>query len=392
MIRKFYRSRRFARFFPLFFIFLSAMVAPASAAAPVKIGATVSLHGKFTAPSLMVKQAYELWAAQINAKGGLLGRPAELILYDDMSRTDIVGGLYEKLISEDGVDLVLAPYGTGLTYAASETTERRGYVMLASAASGEMIWQRGFRYVFGVYSPAKRYFIGFLDLIARNGLKSLAVLGEDAMFTRAAADGVKAWGARFGLQTAFDAVYPADADKRALLTQVKTSGAGALALCTYPPDGYAFLREMAAMKYRPAALGMSITPSLPDFAQKAGAMAEGVFGPSQWEPDERLPYPGTRQFVKDFEAFAGRKPSYHAGSAYAACQLLEKTVVLHQTLDQKKIRDYIAALDAVTVIGRFKVDPDGRQIGHNAVIIQWQDGRKEIVYPTKMQTAPPRIK
>jgi branched-chain amino acid transport system substrate-binding protein len=136
---------------------------------------------------------------------------------------------------------------------------------------------------------------------------------------------------------------------------------------------------------------MSIASIHPDFYRKAGPIAERIFGPSQWEPDERIPYPGTTQFIQAFQTAYRKMPSYHAGSAYASCQILEQAVDDLHDIDHERIRDYISALDTVTVIGRFKVDPTGRQIGHNPILVQWQGGHKEIVYPTKMQTAPPHF-
>jgi len=145
---------------------------------------------------------------------------------------------------------------------------------------------------------------------------------------------------------------------------------------------------MQQLDYHPRVLGMTIAPIHPDFAKNAGPMADRVFGPSQWEPNERIPFPGTKEFVNAFSRFSGKIPSYHAGSAYAACQLISDAVRYTGSLDNYKLRNYVAALDTVTVIGRFKVDPAGRQVGHNPIIIQWQHGKKEIVWPYKMQTAP----
>ena len=136
---------------------------------------------------------------------------------------------------------------------------------------------------------------------------------------------------------------------------------------------------------------MAITPSYPDFARRAGDTAEGVFGTSQWEPVSRMPFPGSREFIEKFQAATGQLPQYHAASAYAAGELLAKAVTAVGSLDQKKVRDFIHSLDNVTIIGRFKVDHTGLQIGHNPLIIQWQQGKKEIVYPATMQSAPPRI-
>ena len=149
------------------------------------------------------------------------------------------------------------------------------------------------------------------------------------------------------------------------------------------------LRLMREMAYRPTVLAMPIAPVHPDFEKKVGPIANHVFAPSQWEPDERIPFPGTRRFIDAFTAFAGHPPSFHAASAYAACQIIEQAIDQNQTLDHEKLRDYIAALDTVTVLGRFKVDPTGLQVGHNSIIIQWQAGKKEIVWPQKMQTARP---
>ena len=120
-------------------------------------------------------------------------------------------------------------------------------------------------------------------------------------------------------------------------------------------------------------------------------MAEGVFGPSQWEPDIRIPFPGTKEFMVNFKELAHRSPSYHAASAYAACKILEKGIKHNQSLNQAKLRDYILSLDTVTIVGRFRVDSTGMQVAHSPLLIQWQNGRKEIVYPNSMQTAPPRF-
>jgi len=300
--------------------------------------------------------------------------------------------LYEKLIATDKVDFVLAPYGSPLTLAAAEVTEKHNYLLLASAASARGIWERGFKRVYGLYATADRYFIGFLDLIARKHLHSVAIGYENSTFAISAAGGARKWAHKFGLEVklfdAFDKPNPRLAE---LLTGIQAVDADALILCAYPPEVYRFLSLMQQRGYKPRALGFSIAPALQEFYEKAGSMAEHVFGPSQWEPDERVPFPGTRKFIKDFTAYANRQPSYHAGASFASCQVLQWAVQHTRSLDQDELAKYISALDTVTVIGRFKVDHTGRQIGHNPILIQWQHGRKQIVYPAKMRTAAPII-
>lgn len=360
-----------------------------STAKPILIGATVSLEGKYREPSEMVQSGYGLWVKEVNARGGLLGRPVKLILYDDRSRAARVKRLYERLIYQDRVDLVFSPYGTPLTLAASEVSEQNRRVMLACAASGEKIWDRGFRYVFGVYALANRYFIGMLDLMAREGIETVTILHEDSPFNIDVAEGAADWAKRFGLAVALRKSFVHGAiELPSLMGSVVDTDSPGLIVAAYPQDCHLILDLMKAVRFKPRAMGMTIAPIHPDFYKQVGPFAEGIMGPSQWEPDERIPFPGTRKFIDDFQSFARKQPSYHAGSAYAACQIMEKAVTTLGGLDQAKVRDFILALDTVTVIGRFKVDHQGKQIGHNPILVQWQNERKEIVYPTKMQTAP----
>jgi branched-chain amino acid transport system substrate-binding protein len=355
---------------------------------PIRIGATVSLEGSYTELSFMVRNGYELWAKEVNERGGLLGRKVELLFYDDHSRKDLVGPLYEKLITQDKVDMVLAPYGSPLTMSASEVTEKYGYVLMAAAASAKGIWERGYSYVFGVYSTADRYFIGFLDLAARHKLTRVAVINNNTSFHIAAAEGVRKWAGLFGMQIVFSASYDnPDKELPDIVNRLQSTDPQDLIFCGYPPDCYSFLKLLHKAGIRPPGLAMTIAPALPDFYTTAGPIAEGVFGPSQWEADKRLPFPGTLHFIENFSAMTGKEPSYHACSAYSACQILEKAIEQAGSINQKKIRNFVAGLDTVTIMGRFKVDSMGRQIGHNPLLIQWQGGKKEIVYPTKMQTA-----
>ena len=344
---------------------------------PILIGGTVSLEGKYAETSAMIQRGYKLWVEQINKKGGLLGRPVKLILYNDKSKKDLVATLYERLILEDGVDLTLSPYGTPLTMVASEVTEKYSYVMLACAAAGEKIWERGYKYIFGVYALADRYFIGFQDLMAREGFESLSIIFENTGFNISIANGVRGWADRFNLKIAYESSFDdGNSELPIILKQVMKKNIDGLIFSGYPPECYKFISLMKKADFRPKALTFTIVPTHPDFHKNIGPFAEGIFAPSQWEPDERIPFPGTKQFIKDFNKFAGLMPSYHAASAYSACQILEKAIIQSQAIDHKKIRNYVGSFDTITIMGRFKVDHTGRQVGHNPILIQWQKRQK----------------
>jgi branched-chain amino acid transport system substrate-binding protein len=367
---------------------------PAVAAAepPILIGATVSLSGKFSAPSLMIQEAVKLWEKQTNQTGGLAGRPVRVILRDDASDPERVRQLYQQLIEEDKADLLLSPYGTSLTLAALQASEPRQRLMVGCAAAGDEIWDRGNNHIFGLNTSAERYFLGFLDMAARQGLREVAILHEDSPFPAGVARGARQWAARFGLKVVFFASYrDAETQLGGLVAQARESGATALVLGAYGEDCQRLLLLMRDQGWRPRAVAMSVGPMQDDFAAKAGELAEGVFGPSQWEPSLRIPFPGTAKFIADFTAQTGRRPTYHAAAAYSGLLIAAKAIEQTGSLDQAKLRACIWSLDTVTIMGRFKLDQAGRQIGHNPLIVQWQGAIREIVYPPKMQTAAPRF-
>ncbi len=358
----------------------------------IKIGFTVSQTGTFREPSAMIHMAYRVWEQDINQQGGLLGRPVRLVWHDDQSDPDLVRQLYERLIAIDKVDLVFSPYSSTLTLPASDVAERHRMVMLACAASAEVNWSRGYRYLFGVYPPASRYFISLLDVMARHGLSSVAIVYGQNPMNISAARGAGDWAVRFGMKVVLNRGYQdAAAEFPRLITEVRKQNPDGLILCAYPDDGFLLLELLKKADYRPKVLGISIAPSFPDFAVRAGDMAEGVFAPSKWEPVERLPFPGSAEFIRKFTAMSGKTPNYHAAAALAAAQLMARAVVSTGSLNQDKIRNAILETDTVTIIGRFKLDATGLQVGHNPLLVQWQKGNKEIVYPSSLGTAPPLI-
>lgn len=359
----------------------------------ILIGATISEEGQYEKLSFMVYNGYKVWVQEVNARGGLLGRPVKLITYNDKSQKKLVAPLYEKLILEDKVDLLLSPYGSTLTLEAAKVADKHNYVMLAATASSLEIWKQGFRNIFGVYSTADRYFIGFLDLIARQQIDNVGIIYHNSSFNISAATGSSRWAELFGIEVAFYEMYnEPEKQLSSLVKQLKEKKVESLIFCGYPDDGYLFLQLLKVNRFKPRAVALTITPALDDFYTLIGPFAENIFGPSQWEADERLPFPGVAKFIIDFSTLTGGiMPSYQACSAYSACTILEKAVHSVGVLEQSEIRRYIHNLDTVTIMGRFKVDIAGRQIGHNSIIIQWQDQKKEIVYPTEMGTKPPYI-
>ena len=164
---------------------------PADAQGPIRIGASLSLTGTYAKLGKNQHEGYQLCIKDLNAKGGLLGRKLDLVVYDDQSMPATAVRLYEKLITEDKVDAVMGPYSSPVTEASANVTEKYKKVMVAPLAATTSIFKKTPRrqYIFMVISPAEVYLEGLVDMAARRGLKTVAVVNEDTLFSKAAAAG-----------------------------------------------------------------------------------------------------------------------------------------------------------------------------------------------------------
>ena len=159
---------------------------------PIRIGASLSLTGTYAAIAQNQHRGYQLCVKHMNEKGGVLGRKLELVVYDDGSDPATAVRLYEKLIVQDKVDLVLGPYGSLITDSVASVTEKHRMPMVTHAATTS-IFKKGRKFIFMVYPPGEVYFEGLLDLAAKKGLKTVAIVNEDTVFPRAIAQGTREW-------------------------------------------------------------------------------------------------------------------------------------------------------------------------------------------------------
>jgi branched-chain amino acid transport system substrate-binding protein len=383
----------------LFLLVLAATLAvPAFAGAeragmgiPIRIGGTLSLSGKYEEMGRMQEKGYRLWEDEINRTGGLLGRPVKLLVIDDESSATKAVAAYSDLLARKAVDLLFTPFSSELTLAVADLFEKYRYPVLAAGAASEKIWETPRRYIFGLYSTADRYFIGFLELCAIQQRKTVAITGFPDPFSLYAAQGAKKWAEKFGLKVVHYNILAAGEEKQC--------AAEAARIASVMPDAVVvtgFLKESTRLRValdkagrKSIAFAGSVGPAMPEFQKVLGPLAEGVFGASQWEPDERISYPGSRAFLQLFRKTYGHDPSYHAANAYAALKLLGDAVEKVGSIDREKIRQAIVSGEHKTIVGPFKLRDDGTQIGHKSIIIQWQGGKKEIVWPETMRTAPP---
>jgi branched-chain amino acid transport system substrate-binding protein len=357
-----------------------AVALPAAAQAPIKIGASISMTGTYAKPGIYQKEGYELCVQEANDKGGLLGRKIDLVVYDDQSTPATGQRLYEKLITEDKVDVVMGPYSSAISEAVANVTEKYRKVMVAPLAATTSIFKKGRKYIFMVISPAEVYLEGLVDIAAKRGLKTIAIVNEDTLFPKTAANGTAEFAKKRGLQIVLQEAYPkGNTDFSALLTKIKAANPDVIAASTYFDDAVALTRQMKELNVTPKMFGVTVGGDLPEFYDLLKQNAEYIYGATQWEPT--LPYPGQKEFMVGYQKKFNHEPSYHAAAGYAGCALYLDAVKRAGTLDADKVRDQLLKLETRTMLGDYKVDADGFQLAHKMVLFQWQDGKKVTVWP-----------
>src|SRR5215470_5541004 len=370
-------------------LMLASTAPPATAQDPIKIGASMSVTGSYAKPGTYQKEGYDVCIDELNAKGGLLGRKVELVIYDDQSMPATAVKLYEKLITDDKVDAVMGPYSSAVSEAVANVTEKYKKVMVAPLAATTSIFKKGRKYIFMVITPAENYLDGLIDMAAKRGLKTVAIINEDTLFPKASAAGTAEAAKKRGMQVVLQEAYPkGNTDFSALLVKIKAANPDVVAAATYFDDAVAITRQMKELNVNPKMFGLTVGGDLPEFYDLLKQNAEYVYGSTQW--DESLPYPGQKEFLAAYKKKFKHEPSYHAAAGYAGCLIYAEAVKKAGTLDADKVREQLLKLETRTAFGDYKVDADGFQIAHKMVMLQWQDGKRLVVWPDDLANAKPR--
>src|SRR6266536_5995377 len=361
----------------------------AQAQAPIKIGASLSLTGTYAKPGTHQKEGYEVCADELNAKGGLLGRKVEFVMYDDQSSTQTAQRLYEKLITEDKVDAVMGPYSSGITESVAGITEKYKKVMVSPLAATTSIFRQGRKHIFMVMSPAEVYLEGLVDIAAKRGLKTIAIVNEDTLFPKATVAGTAELAKKRGLQIVLQEAYPkGNTDFSALLVKIKAANPDVLAAATYFDDAVAITRQMKELNVNPKMFGVTVGGDIPEFYTLLKQNAEYVYGSTQW--DEVLPYPGQKEFLAAYAKKFKHEPSYHAAAGYAGCLIYAEAAKRAKSLDSDLFLAELLKLKIRSAFGDYTVDQDGFQTAHKMVMIQWQDGKRVVVWPDDLASGKPR--
>lgn len=364
---------------------------------PILVGVSVSLDGDFSGDGKALEQGYQLWADDVNARGGLLGRKIQLKFVNDASTTEQVVTNYQNLISRDRVDLTFGPFSSLLTIPASEVANRYGYAFPEPAGGGPHVFDRGLDNVFFVQpAPVVDNLVSYtkwlLSLPADQRPKSAAYATQDDPFTQPQVDRARALLEAAGVQTAYTKVYPAETtDFTPLALAVAQSKADAVVLGTQLPDAIAFVQTFQQQHFNPKSVVETTGPDQgAQFSDKIGAAnTEGIVVPAGWWPNAKTPQ--NDHFVKAFLArYHGSAAdiSADAAEAYSVGQVVEQAANRIDSVDNAKLVKALHSGTYQTIQGPMAFDKTGQPNGAS-FLVQWQGGQTVPIYPTSVAVARP---
>ncbi len=363
-----------------------------NAVQPIRIGMSISLSGDYAPMGDMYAKGLRLWAGEINKKGGILGRPVAVLIYDDFSSPQKAREIYERILSKEHIDLVIGPYSSVIARAIQPIVEKHRCPTLLPLAASASIWNGNSRYVFGMHTPGRRWTSAVLAFLARHGIEKIGFLVNKKLLGLGP-NALDEWAERLGQEILFqEALIAGDVENQ--LEAKRKTGAQAVLVWGYMDDTVAVRRGLAKIGWQPRVFFAHIAPALEEYHRILGPLADYTLGTSVWEPSIADRFPGGKHFLEEFLHKYEITPSYHAPMGFAAGQVLARAVAEAGTTDWEKLRRELSLLDMITVVGRYRVDPNGRQLRQLPLIIQWQAGKKKVLWPKDVSNGelmfPPR--
>jgi branched-chain amino acid transport system substrate-binding protein len=367
---------------------------PAAAAEKVlKIGAPLPLTGPLSPEGTRLKSGYDLWAEAQNAAGGVKAGAdsykVELLYSDYQSNTPRAVQSAERMISEDNVDAIFAPFGSGATKAVSAITEKYGVPMIASNAASVQVFDQGFKYLFGMYTPNSTVTQPLVDLVMEKNpsVKRLAVLARNDLFPLAIAEELTTYAKSKGLEIVSDQKFPiGTVDFASALTQIRAAKPDWIYATGYTNDMVLIRKQMQEQGVKTQLVTMLIGPTTPEFIEATGQLAENVVTSSWWDVAAKFKGDDVFGSAENFAAayrkrYDNRYPDYSVASSAACGAVLQLAITHAGTLEKSKVRDALAAMDTDTFFGHVKFGPTGQITSLKPPAMQIQNGVPVVVYP-----------
>ena len=360
----------------------------------ITFGAALSLTGKVSTEGRLVKEGYDIYVKYINEKGGIKvgGKNYKVAVkyYDDQSDAGTSAKLYEKLIHEDNIKLLLGPYSSGITLSASVVAEKNRVPMVVAHAAAPAIYDRGFKYLFGTLTPIDYYTADMIKLAAGSMPRGqrVALLNENALAMQQGIDAAAKQSQAAGLDVVYKEAYPSGTkDFSPIIAAIKARNPDVLIAGGYTGDMIVLARQVAEQGLNLKMFGFVLGPTLPGFIESLGPRAENVLEPIQWSSnmpwtDEIFGWTAP-QFAEICRKETGHVCDYHPPQSAAALEVYQRALERAGTTDPQKVRDAIAQTDLKSFYGSVRFNEKGQNVAKGMSVVQIQNGKPVVVYPVE---------
>src|SRR6188474_3400834 len=344
---------------------------------PITIGFAMSLTGPLAANGKQALLGMQIWEEEINAKGGLLGRPVKLVYYDDQTNPSTIPGIYTKLLDVDKVDLVVGPYATNMAAPAMPVIMQKGKVFIilfGLAVNTEFKYPKFFAMIPSGPDPKPSFTAGFFEVAAAQNPKptTVALVAADAEFANNACEGARTNAAKHGFKVVYDRRYPpATTDFAPIVRAIQAANPDIVTICSYPLDSVGMIKSVNEIGFKPKLIGGAMVGlQATVFKNQLGPLLNGFVNYETWVPSKEMMYEGTEDFFKKYQDRAkaeGVDPLgyYLGGWGYAYIQVLGDAVRGANSLKDDALAEYIRKTTFKTIHGSIKFGANG----------EWEKGR-----------------
>jgi branched-chain amino acid transport system substrate-binding protein len=390
---------------------LATGVAAGSARAqtgPVKIGMSMPLTGGLAAGGKSALLGIEVWRDDINAKGGLLGRKVELIVYDDKSSAAETPAIYSKLLDVDKVDLIFAPYATVPTAPLMPMVKQRDLLLMGNFSFQVNRTVKHDKWFNNApWGPADSWARGFIDLGMKAGGKSIALLAADQEFAQNLIKIAKTLATEKGVKVVYEQNYPpATVEFSAMVRALRAARPDIVFVCSYPPDSAGILRAVNEIGVGDSVKvfgGGMVGLQFSSVMESMGSLLNGVVNYNSYLPEKSMEFPGAKEFFVKYqkravEAKVDPLGYYLAPFGYAMGQMIEQAVASAKSLNHKALADFIRKSEMPTIVGPIAFSPDGERKESATLMAQFRGvvdknieqfrtpGKQVILFPEKLKT------
>jgi len=383
----------------------------ARAADPIKIGFGMALTGGLSANGKPALLALQIWKDDVNRKGGLLGRPVELVYYDDQTNPATVPGIYTKLLDVDRVDIIVSGYGTNLIAPLMPIAMDRKLMLIGMfglANNEKYKYPNYFQIAPNGPDPETATAAGFFELAAAQNPKpqTVAIVGADAEYPQNALVGARELIKRYGFKTVYDKTYPpSTVDYTPIVRAIKATNPDILYVASYPPDSVGMVRAAHEVGLQPKIFGGGMVGLMfTSVMTSMGPLLNGIVNYDFWAPEAPfLAVPGIKEFLKEYQARAekaGVDPLgyYLPPYSYAVGQVLGQAIEATKGLDQQKLADYIRATEFSTIVGKVRFGKNGEWTRNRTLMVQYMKiqgngidqfrgpGKKIVLWPDEFKS------